>query len=215
VTHASIQNGSAVADFGRAGLLRDVYRKPVVYDEVKYEGDIEQRWGHLSAEEMVYRCWQGAVAGTYVGHGETYRHPEDVLWWSKGSVLHGQSPPRLAFLRRVLEEGPPEGLEPIDKWQDLRTAGKKGAYYLIYFGKARPTEWTFELPRAGLNDPLWMRVEVLDTWAMTVTPVPGVFDARPTGKYLYTCVNCPKVQLPGKPFLALRLTAVSPPAGGR
>src|SRR5262249_3305345 len=71
VTHASIQNGSAVADFGRALLYRDVYRKPVVFDEVKYEGDIEQRWGNLSAEEMVHRFWQGAIAGTYVGHGET------------------------------------------------------------------------------------------------------------------------------------------------
>ena len=69
ITHASIQNGSAVADFGRAVLYRDAYRKPVVYDEVKYEGDFEQRWGNLSAEEMVHRFWQGTIAGTYVGHG--------------------------------------------------------------------------------------------------------------------------------------------------
>jgi hypothetical protein len=205
VTHASIQNGSAVADFGRAGLLRDVYRKPVVFDEVKYEGDIEQRWGNLSAEEMVHRFWQGAVAGTYVGHGETYRHPEEVLWWSKGGVLHGRSPARIAFLRKVLEEGPPEGLEPIDKWQDLRTAGRKGAYYLIYFGKDKPTEWAFELPRAGVTGPLKLRVEVIDTWAMTVSPVPGVFEVKPRGNYLLTCADQPKVQLPGKPYLALRL----------
>src|SRR5690606_13979419 len=33
VTHASIQNGSAVEDFGRAALYRDVYRKPIVFDE--------------------------------------------------------------------------------------------------------------------------------------------------------------------------------------
>src|SRR5262249_41238496 len=38
VTHASIQNGSAVEDVGRAEILRDVYRKPIIYDEVKYEG---------------------------------------------------------------------------------------------------------------------------------------------------------------------------------
>src|SRR5439155_21306891 len=69
-THASLQNGSAVEDFGRAGLYRDVYRKPIVFDEVKYEGDIPQRWGDLSAEEMVHRFWQGTIAGTYVGHGE-------------------------------------------------------------------------------------------------------------------------------------------------
>jgi hypothetical protein len=129
VTHASIQNGSAVADFGRAVLYRDVYRKPIVLDEVKYEGNIPLRWGNISAEEMVHRFWQGAIAGTYAGHGETYLHPKDILWWSKGGVLHGQSPPRIAFLRKILEEGPPEGLEPIDKWQEPHIAGKKGEYY--------------------------------------------------------------------------------------
>jgi hypothetical protein len=205
VTHASIQNGSAVADFGRAVLLRDPYRKPIVFDEVKYEGDIEQRWGNLSAEEMVHRFWQGTIAGTYVGHGETYRHPKDLLWWSKGGVLRGQSPARIAFLRKVLEEGPPEGLEPIDKWQDERTAGQKGAYYLVYFGKERPTAWTFALPAAGLKEPLRLRLEVLDTWGMTVTPVKGVFEARPQGRYRYTCPKNPVVRLPGKPYLALRM----------
>ena len=118
VTHASIQNGSAVEDVGRAVLYRDVYRKPIVFDEVKYEGDIPQRWGNLSAEEMVHRFWQGTIAGTYVGHGETYLHPNDVLWWSKGGVLRGQSPPRIAFLREMLETAPAEGVEPIDKWQE-------------------------------------------------------------------------------------------------
>jgi hypothetical protein len=205
VTHASIQNGSAVADFGRAGLLRDAYRKPVVYDEVKYEGDIEQRWGNLSAEEMVHRFWQGTVAGTYVGHGETYRHAADVLWWSKGGVLRGKSPERIAFLRKILEAGPPEGLEPIDKWQDHRTAGKKGEYYLVYFGKDRPAEWKFELPRAGVTGPLKLRVEVIDTWGMTVAPVKGAFTATPKGRYLLTCEDRPTVRLPGRPYMALRI----------
>ncbi len=87
VTHASIQNGSAVEDAGRAVLYRDAYRKPVVFDEVKYEGNIPKRWGNLPAEELVFRFWEGTVAGTYVGHGETYFSPDDVLWWSKGGVL--------------------------------------------------------------------------------------------------------------------------------
>jgi hypothetical protein len=208
VTHASIQNGSAVADFGRALLYRDPYRKPVVFDEVQYEGDIEQRWGSLSAEEMVHRFWQGAIAGTYVGHGETYRRPDDVLWWSKGGVLRGESPPRIAFLRQVLEEGPAEGLEPIDKWQAAQTAGKKGSYYLIYFGKGRPTEWKFVLPAAGLQEPMKLRGEVLDTWDMKVIPLPGVFEARPSDRHTYTCANQPTVALPGKSYLALRFRRV-------
>ena len=207
VTHASIQNGSAVADFGRAALYRDVYRKPVVFDEVKYEGDIEQRWGRLSAEEMVHRCWQGAIAGTYVGHGETYRDPKDVLWWSKGGTLRGRSPARIAFLRKVLEGGPMDGIEPIDKWQDERTAGKKGEYYLVYFGKDRPTAWAVELPRAGVDGPLKLTAEVLDTWNMTAKPVPDTFTLRPNGRYRLSADPPATIPLAGTPYLAIRLRA--------
>jgi hypothetical protein len=205
VTHVSLQNGSAVEDFGRAGLYRDVYRKPIVFDEVKYEGNIEQRWGNLSAEEMVHRFWQGAIAGTYVGHGETYRDREDVLWWSKGGILRGRSPARIAFLRKVLEQGPPEGLEPIDKWQDPRTAGKKGEYYLVYFGRESPSEWTFALPAAGLKGSVKFQIEVIDTWEMTVMLVKGTFEVKPKDRYVYVCEENPKIKLPEKPYLALRI----------
>jgi hypothetical protein len=211
VTHASIQNGSAVADFGRAVLYRDVYRKPIVFDEVKYEGDIEKRWGNLSAEEMVHRFWQGTIAGTYVGHGETYQHPQDILWWAKGGVLHGKSPARIAFLRKMIESGPPDGLDPVDKWQDDRTAGKPAQYYLIYFGKEKPTEWTFDLPggppgKHELSDGMSFRVEVLDTWDMTTTPVDGTFKIKAEGAYRYRAEGPNPVKLPGKPYMALRIT---------
>jgi hypothetical protein len=208
LTHASIQNGSAVEDAGRAVLYRDVYRKPIVFDEVKYEGDIPQRWGNLSAEEMVYRFWQGTVAGTYVGHGETIRHPSDVLWWSKGGVLRGQSAPRIAFLRKVLESGPPDGIEPIDKWQDARTAGKAGQYYLVYLGKDKPTEWVFELPRPGLQSGMRFRAEVLDTWAMTATPVEDEFVVKADQGYRYRAEGERAIKLSGKPFMAVRLRRV-------
>jgi hypothetical protein len=210
ITHASIQNGSAVADFGRAVLYRDVYRKPVVFDEVKYEGDFEQRWGNLPAEEMVHRFWQGTVAGTYVGHGETYRHPDDVVWWSKGGTLRGKSPERIAFLRKVLEAGPKGGIDPIDKWQDARTAGKAGAYYLVYFGKERPTAWAVGLPRAGVDESLRLTAEVLDTWNMTVKPVPGSFTLRPNGRYRLTADPPATVPLPGTPYIAIRLRTEPP-----
>jgi hypothetical protein len=205
VTHASIQNGSAVEDFGRAVLYRDVYRKPVVFDEVKYEGNIHHRWGNISAEEMVHRFWQGTIAGTYVGHGETYLHPQDILWWSKGGVLHGESVARLAFLKKVLEEGPAEGIDPVDKWENPRTAGKAGEYYLIYFGKERPTQWQFELPRNKIADGTGFRVEVLDTWNMTITPVDGVFKAKGQNRYVVRAEGNRSVDLPGKPYIALRI----------
>jgi hypothetical protein len=205
VTHASIQNGSAVEDFGRAILYRDVYRKPIVFDEVKYEGDIPQRWGDLSAEEMVHRFWQGTIAGTYVGHGETYLNKEEIIWWSKGGALHGQSPPRLAFLRKVMEEGPAEGLEPIDKWQDVKTVGKAGEFYIVYFGHEQPTEWTFELPRANLTAGMKFAAEVLDTWNMTVTPVDETFEIITDAMYRYHAKGLPKIKLPGNKFMAVRI----------
>ena len=67
--------------------------------------------------------------------------PDEVVWWSKGGDLHGESPARIAFLRDVLNEAPPEGIEPIDKWQNSRMGGRAGQYYLLYFGEAAPTAW--------------------------------------------------------------------------
>ena len=123
---------------------------------------------------MVHRFWEGTVAGTYVGHGECYQHPQDgIVWLSEGSVLRGQSPPRLAFLKQVMEAGPAGGIDPIDKWQYPQIGGKAGEYYLIYFGKEQPTNWVFELPKPKLSDGLKFKVEILDTWNLTVTPVNG------------------------------------------
>jgi len=208
VTHASIQNGSAVEDYGRAVLYRDVYRKPIVFDEVKYEGNLPQRWGNLSAREMVLRFWEGTVAGTYVGHGETYLDSNDVIWWSKGDILHGQSPARIAFLRKILEEGPAEGLEPIDKWQNCPFAGKHGEYYLGYFGRETLREWPFELYKAGLSDGMKFKVEVIDTWDMTITPVKGVFEIKKRDNYYYADKDGRTVPLPGKPYMAIRICRI-------
>jgi hypothetical protein len=208
LTHASIQNGSAVEDSGRAVLFRDVYRKPIVFDEVKYEGNIPSRWGQLSPEEMVHRFWQGTVAGTYVGHGETYLSPDDVLWWAKGGVLKGQSPARLAFLRNVLEASPPEGVEPIDKWQHPEYGGQRGRYYLVYFGKAQPTSWKFALPDREMQDGLKFRIEILDTWNMTVEPVPGEVTVKRADQYFMEAADGSEVRLPGRSYMALRISRI-------
>ena len=211
ITHASIQNGSAVEDAGRAVLYRDVYRKPVVFDEVKYEGDIPRRWGNLSPEELVFRFWEGTIAGTYVGHGETYLDPCDVLWWSKGGVLKGRSPARLAFLKKVLEDGPVQGIEPIDKWQNPEYGGRPPEYYLIYLGKQAPTSWEFKVPKPPLAkgqlpaEGMTFKAEVLDTWAMTVTPVEGLFTLRRKDDYFHGDKDGRSIPLPGRPYMAIRI----------
>jgi hypothetical protein len=216
VTHVSMQNGSAVVEPGRAELYRDVYRKPVVYDEVEYEGNHESRWARLSGREMVHRFWAGTVAGTYVGHSEYFAAPGDpgeFVWLGQGGVLKGESPPRLAFLRRILEESPATGIEPIDKWWEPRIGGKPGEYYLFYFGHESPTVWTFDLYRDGIAEGAQFTVEVIDTWAMTITPVDGVFVAKRKDRYHFVDATGRVVPLPGREGIALRIRRVGGPAG--
>ena len=214
ISHASIQNGLAVESPASAELYRDVYRKPVVYDEVKYEGNIPRRWGNLSPQEMIFRFWNGVVAGTYVGHGETYLSPDDVLWWAKGGVLKGESPARLAFLKTVLDSAPSEGIEPIDRWQNPQYGGQSGKYYLVYLGKQTQDSWKFMLPKAitasgtSITNGLQFTAEILDTWNMTVTPVPGIFILQKKTDYFYGDKDNRSIKLPDNPYLAIRIRRV-------
>jgi hypothetical protein len=182
VTHVSIQS----SDLEKARELIATYRKPVIYDECKYEGNIPRRWGNISAQEMVRRFWLGTVSGAYVGHGETYLDPNDTLWWSKGGVLHGASPTRIAFLRNIPESAQREGLNNISTY--YLGAGQEARYYLFYFDLNQPAEYTFDLAK-GVK----YRAEIIDPWEMTITPVSGTFE----GKF--------ELKLPAKPFMAVRI----------
>jgi hypothetical protein len=192
VTHASLQRVDFYRTAENVDAWREQWSKPVVVDECAYEGDLEQGWGNITAQELVRRCWEGAVRGGYVGHGETYLPAEgEVLWWSKGGVLCGESPARIAFLRTVLEDVPGAGIDQLPGMRDVPIGGVEGAYYLAYFGFMQPRRRTFVLP-----PDVRFRVDVLDTWQMTVTPVPGTF----AGTF--------RIDLPGRPFIAVRLRAV-------
>lgn len=108
VTYASLQTGN----FGESKRFREEWSKPIVYDEVGYEGNLNRRWGCMSGEEMTRRVWNGVLSGCYVTHGETYLPRESsysenstpILWWSTGGTLHGTSPSRIAFLKKLTEE---------------------------------------------------------------------------------------------------------------
>jgi hypothetical protein len=208
VTHASIQSGTIAEDDERATILREVWRKPVILDEVQYEGNSNQRWAWLSGEEMVHRFWEGTIAGVYVGHSEFFTDAAKHTWLGNGGTLRGQSPARLAFLRKVLEEGPKHGLDPIDQWHDHRMAGIAGDYYLLYFGKAAPDTWKFLLPKDKLEDGMTFRVDILDSWNMTATPVPGSFTLKKDGQYDFADAKGRSIALPGKPWQAIRITKI-------
>ena len=188
ITHVSVQT----KDMLSGKDLREQYQKPAVFDEVCYEGNIPEPWGNITGQELVHRFWQGTTVGCYVGHGETYLHPEDILWWAKGGVLHGDSPARIAFLREILEAAP-GGLNALtDQWYNWRMQiGIEGEYYLIYFGVHRPSSWK----RLVLPEDAKFQVDVIDTWDMTITSI-GVMS------------GATDIPLPAKQYIAIRAVKI-------
>jgi hypothetical protein len=180
VTHASIQNGAVTEELGRAGLFRDAYRKPVVLDEIKYEGDIPERWGHLHARELVHRFWVTTASGCYASHGESFVTDSGSLHVVEGGLLRGEAPPRLRFLREILDGLLVPGLDPVDAMDDPAfVVGVPRLQYLQYLGRSAWGAWSFRLPQGHSGERLRRgdayTVDVIDTWAMTVTRADRVF----------------------------------------
>ena len=189
ITHLSIQTAylQDIQDW------RELYRKPVIIDECVYEGNIPNDWGNLTPEEMMNRFWISWCRGAYCTHGETYLHPESILWWSKGGKLYGKSPERIAFLYRIMTEAPTEGVYPLHNiWNKETQLIKDREWYLYYYGSSQQAMATFTLPKD-----IKFRLEVIDAWNMTITPVAGEFSGRA------------EIPLPGRPYVAVRATAIN------
>lgn len=210
ITHASIQHGAAVLDDGRVHPHRNFAQKAVIFDEVIYEGNSDKRWARLTGEQLVERFWWGTVGGAYVGHGEviTDSGDPDHSWLGQGGRLRGTSPPRLAFLRRILESGPLPGIDPIQQFWDYHLGGRDFSWYLKYFGTAQPTEWAVVLPTRARDPHNSFRIDVIDTWNMTITPVDGVFRMSQLNEYDVQDPQRPTIRLPGKPYIAVRVIKV-------
>jgi hypothetical protein len=181
ITHLSLQSD----DFGKTGEWRNAFKKPILFDECKYEGNIDKRWGNLPAQEMVRRFWLGMASGAYVGHSETYSGPNGNAWLSKGGVLMGDSPARIAFLKRLWEQAPADLQVTPDPYYPF--VFKPRTYYLYFLDLHQPAEYEFQLP-----EPESYTADVIDIWNMTVNVVPGTWRGRFT------------LLLPGKPFQAVR-----------
>lgn len=167
------------------------YRKPVVIDECCYEGDIPDPWGNISGAELVNRMWTGFALGGYVGHGETFLSDDDILWWSRGGVLHGQSPERIAFLRKIVESLPePTGYFRVYPWQTdgLDYGGEK---ILCYYGVRQPSKKIYALPEGAK-----FKAQVFDAWNMTI---------EDAGEYSGKA----EIKLPGKPYCGLLLSKIN------
>jgi hypothetical protein len=189
ITHLSIQTAylQDIQDW------RELYKKPVVIDECVYEGNIPNDWGNLTAEEMVNRFWISYCRGAYCTHGETYIHRENILWWSKGGKLYGKSPERIAFLHRIMTEAPAEGVYPLhNQWNKETQLIKDREWYLYYYGNSQQAMARIMLPKE-----LKFRLEVIDAWNMTITPVAGEFSGRT------------EIPLPGRPYVAVRAKVIN------
>ncbi|MCM1119712.1 MAG: DUF4038 domain-containing protein [bacterium] len=144
ITHCCLQYSDVSA---AAGFL-EKYKKPVIYDECMYEGNIWMDWGNISGFEMANRFWCLCAVGAYATHGETFLSPDDVLWWAKGGVLKGESAPRIAFLKEILEEAggalerwklsdykPAE--EVFDYWASMEAQSKSDNPFVLWRKRER------------------------------------------------------------------------------
>lgn len=207
VTHASLQTYK----FEDAAGWLTAWQKPISFDEVQYEGNLNSRWGNLSGEEMTRRFWLGVIAGCYVTHGETYLDPSQpidesatpTLWWAHGGKLHGTSPARIAFLRQLLDETAAHagkdakrtGLEaqPAAYYLNasaLDATGKVTAEILYFMDYHQPIYYDFPLPEGSFT------AELIDPWEMKITPLPGTLSGKP------------RLKLAGRPYQALRFRRV-------
>ncbi|TMR97415.1 hypothetical protein EJK15_17805 [Nonomuraea basaltis] len=160
------------------------HHKPVLMDMCGYEGDADDPWLSLTAEEVVAQAWDGAVRRRLVTHGESYVDEDGLTWSRDGGTLVGAAVPRLALLRRFLA-GTPEEARYRDR--DAPMLEVAGEFYLEFCGEHRFPQREYDVP------PGRYEVEVIDTWEMTVASL-GV---REGGTLT--------VPLPGTPGQAIRL----------
>ncbi len=213
-THVSIQDETPVQRPSVTAILRNIYQKPVICDEVGYEGNLKSRWGRYSPEEMTMLVWNGILGGGYVTHGESYmfKDANDTIFWAKGGKFKGSSWKRIAFLRQIMEDCP-ASLSMADISRDNYTASAGQGYYLIYFGNEMHDSWLFNLPAKNrefskLKAGTKFKVEIIDTWEMTITTVPETFETGEENDYRLYDKNQKKVRLPYKPFIALRIIEI-------
>lgn len=191
ITHVSMQRVDYYKTTEYADDYRVRYGKPVVMDEICYEGDIDHGWGNISGRELVRRFWEGATRGAYCTHGETFVGHDDILWWSHGGKLYGESPARIRFLTRILDETPGGGLKanPRRSWDESSAVSETDPdYRLYYYGFACPSSRLF-----FFEEDKKYRVEVIDTWNMTITDM-GVHSGTV------------RIPLPGREYMAVRVT---------
>ncbi|QHN03014.1 DUF5060 domain-containing protein [Granulicella sp. WH15] len=192
-THASLQT----YDFEKSASRREAWGKPIVHDEIQYEGDVDRRWGNLSAEEMTRRFWLATVRGVYASHGEVFISETGESSWSDAGRLRGESGPRIAYLRALVERITKVGLNEYEGAYYL-SAGTPNELILYYMDTHRPARYDFPLPTTAT-----FSATLIDPFAMTETPLPGTYSGKT------------RLSLPSKPYRAVLFQKVSDVKGAK
>ena len=165
---------------------------------------------------MMERIWMGLIGGAYVTHGECFCVEPDYYtgyaFLATGGKFKGTSPARVKFTLSILNDLPATLRLADQSWDTSTASGGKGVY-LRYFGHETPEEWNFELParngRFGrLQDGMKFKVEIIDTWNMTITQYNETFTIKAKNKYRMVDEHGKSVKLPAKPYILLRITAI-------
>ena len=110
---------------------------------------------------------------------------DNILWWSHGGELHGESPAKIKFLKKIMDETPAPGLKPwekcgsdevaaaVDKNWDSVCLHDGEEFFLYYYGFSRPMYRNYVLPEGKKY-----KLELIDTWNMTVEELPEVYEGK-------------------------------------
>ncbi|MEH7377504.1 DUF5605 domain-containing protein [Neobacillus drentensis] len=90
-----------------------------------------------------------------------------------------------------MEEGPKDGLNPLQMSWDAPTAGIPDEYYLFYYGFNQPRFREYRM-KPGTK----YKVEVIDTWIMTINELEEIYE----GKF--------RIELPGRQYMAVRMSRI-------
>eukprot|EP00039_Didymoeca_costata_P014287 m.229302 g.229302 ORF g.229302 m.229302 type:complete len:557 (-) comp15986_c0_seq20:231-1901(-) len=200
ITHVSLQ-GHAVSQLNMtySTWVADT-PKPVVWDEVEYEGNITYGWGNMNGEQEAQRGWEAYTNRVFMaGHSNTdlpaidtlnCSNPNNltcnaIMWWNKGDILRGESPDRLHFLRSVMMDGPTyDDLSSSTLFYDpnpvYMISTKDKRFVLVYWanqtysnGGSLNTTAQLQSVNLEISPDEEYTVDFIDYWNMNTKPLPA------------------------------------------